>query len=59
MDVFLKHTFLGGVFPKNFFLGDVFFVDVFLRDAFEVPLARISFSWSFFGTCLGCLLDAV
>ena len=51
---------LGGVFPRIFFLGDVFFVDVFLRDTFEVPLARTTFSGSsFFGTCFGCLLDAV
>ena len=40
-------------------LRNVFLVDVFLRDAFEVPLARSSFSSHLFGTCLGCLLDAV
>ena len=59
MDVFIMHTFLGGVFPRILFLGKVFLVDVLLRDEFEVPLEDIFLRVIFFGTCLGCLLDPV
>ena len=58
MDVFIMHTFLGGVFPRNPFLRNVFLVDVSLMD--EGDCGRHLYNghifWDVFGVSLGCSL---